>query len=157
MIGRELTLVYKYIQSHYLNITRSEIDNFLKSQPSQLLMYDKPIVKAKPIQEEAPNLRWQVDLIDMTYVADSNKKYKYILNCIDVYSRFCWLRVLKDKSADTVRNAFIDIIEQTNVTPNIVQSDNGGEFMESFHDYLEQHNIKHIFNSTYSPNQNAIV
>jgi hypothetical protein len=83
--------------------------------------------------------------------------YDYILNCIDVYSRYCWLRLLKKKEAAKVRDALIDIIETAGISPNVIQTDNGGEFKGEFDEYLRDHNISHLFSSTYSPNQNAIV
>ncbi len=79
------------------------------------------------------------------------------MNCIDVYSRYCWLRLLKKKEAAKVRDALIDIIETAGISPNVIQTDNGGEFKGEFDEYLRDHNISHLFSSTYSPNQNAIV
>ncbi len=51
----------------------------------------------------------------------------------------------------------MDIIETAGISPNVIQSDNGGEFKGEFDEYLQDNHITHLFNSTYSPNQNAIV
>jgi hypothetical protein len=74
-----------------------------------------------------------------------------------VYSRYCWLRLLKKKEAVQVKNAMIDIIETAGIAPNVIQTDNGTEFMGTFHEFLQNENIKHIYNHSYSPNQNSIV
>lgn len=54
---------------------------------------------------------WAVDLIDVQHYADDNDNFKYILAIIDVYSKFDWLRVLKQKTGIEVANALKDIIE----------------------------------------------
>jgi hypothetical protein len=89
--------------------------------------------------------------------AKQNKNYNYILNCVDVYSRYSFIRLLKKKDAISVRDQFIDIVESINVKPNIIQSDNGTEFLGLFAQYLKENDIRHILNSSYSPNQNSIV
>lgn len=148
---------YKLICREYANITRNEVKEFLEQTPGYLLTKQHQYLPAKPISEKFANNRWQIDLIDMSMYSKNNKGYNYILNCIDVYSRYAFIRLLKKKEAINVREAFINITNTSNVTPNVIQSDNGTEFMGEFHEYLKDNNIRHILNSTYSPNQNAIV
>ena len=125
MVGKGIVTTYKYIQARYINITRNDIYNFLKQQPQHQLLVDKQIVKARPIYEKASNIRWQIDLIDMSFISGFNNKYNYILNCVDVYSRYGWLRLLRHKTAVNVRTAFIDIVNTANIAPTLCQSDNG--------------------------------
>jgi len=49
---------------------------------------------------------WGADLVDMQEWSRINKGYKYMLNVIDVFSKYAWSVPLKDKKADTVTEAF---------------------------------------------------
>jgi transposase InsO family protein len=69
-----------------------------------------------------------VDLIDMQHYADDNDKYKYILAVIDVFSKFGWMRVMKQKTGIEVANTFKDIIRRSGWKPKMVWSDKGTEF-----------------------------
>jgi len=39
-----------------------------------------------------------MDLADLSYLSKYNNKYKYLLNVIDIFSRFAWSVFLKDKT-----------------------------------------------------------
>ncbi len=41
------------------------------------------------------NEQWSIDLAEMNDLSNYNKQYKYILVCIDVYSRYAFARLLK--------------------------------------------------------------
>ena len=73
------------------------------------------------------NSRGQVDLIDMQSQPDGN--FKWILNYQDHFTKFIHLRPLERKSAIDVATTLLDIFLMTNGAPNILQSDNGREFV----------------------------
>ena len=58
-----------------------------------------------------------------------NKKYKFILTCIDVLSKYARAIALKDKSADSVVNAMKRIFESSGRIPKKIQVDKGKEFI----------------------------
>jgi hypothetical protein len=66
-----------------------------------------------------------MDLIDMQTLSDG--EYKWLLNYQDHFTKLCFLRPLKAKSAMEVAAALIDIFTHIGV-PHILQSDNGREF-----------------------------
>lgn len=156
LIGKGIRSFYKYMNERYINIIYKDVTDFLKKQENYQLTSDINKVVNKPIIEKRPNARWQIDLIDMTNYDKSNKK-KYIFNCVDVFSRKIWLRPLKDKTAKLSRDALQNIIQTANVKPDTIQTDNGGEFLAEFSEYCEDNDIKHIFSTSYTPNDNAIV
>ena len=41
--------------------------------------------------------KWDVDLMDMTKYSKYNRGYNFILVAIDIFSKYVWLRPLKDK------------------------------------------------------------
>ena len=49
---------------------------------------------------------WAADLVDMQKFSKWNKGYKYLLMVIDVYSKYGWIKSLRDKIGETVTEAF---------------------------------------------------
>lgn len=76
-----------------------------------------------------PNHLWCADLIDMRNYGDENNDYKYILVCIDVYSRYVWMKPLKSKSCDEVIRMLKDCLTDAGkllkqqVHPNYIATD----------------------------------
>ena len=56
---------------------------------------------------------WSMDLVDMTPWAPHNDGYKWILNVIDVFTRYAWSKPLKSKAAKPVIDAFKEIINES--------------------------------------------
>ena len=54
---------------------------------------------------------WQMDLADMQPLADENDGYRYLLVCIDVFSKFAWIVSLKNKTGPALVEAFKVILE----------------------------------------------
>ena len=50
--------------------------------------------------------QWQADLVDISSLARFNKEYKFLLTCIDVFSKFAWVVPLKNKSGKNLVNGF---------------------------------------------------
>jgi hypothetical protein len=71
---------------------------------------------------------WAVDLIDMQHYAKDNDNFKFILAVIDVFSKFGWMRVLKNKTGIEVAHALNEIITSSGRKPKQVWCDKGTEF-----------------------------
>jgi hypothetical protein len=71
---------------------------------------------------------WAVDLIDMQHYAKDNDNFKFILAVIDVFSKFGWMRTLKNKTGVEVAHALSDIITSSGRKPKQVWCDKGTEF-----------------------------
>ena len=52
---------------------------------------------------------WAADLAEMESFSSKNKSVKYLLCVIDVFTKYAWVKPLKDKKGKTVLNAFIEI------------------------------------------------
>lgn len=100
---------------------------------------------------------WQIDLIDMQKYSKYNRGLKYILTCIDTFSKFAWAQAIKSKSADDVTRAMSTILNNNlGRNPKNIQSDDGREFFnEKFLVLMKKHNINHY--STYSVKKASIV
>ena len=73
-----------------------------------------------------------------------NKGIRYLLMVIDVFSKFGWIRPLKDKRGQTVADAFRSIFrERAARKPKMLWSDKGSEFFNAImKDLLSKNGIK---------------
>lgn len=86
--------------------------------------------------------QWEMDLVDMQQHVALNNGYRYMLTCIDSFSKFAWVVPLKDKSAISIRNAFINILDKNRV-PYRVRTDKGREFVNNvFNKLLKDRGIE---------------
>ena len=70
---------------------------------------------------------WQADLVDMQLLKKMNKGYRYILTCIDIFSKFAWAIPTKDKTGLSMIHAFRKIFK-TGRKPKKLQTDKGTEY-----------------------------
>lgn len=100
---------------------------------------------------------WQIDLIDMQKHARDNGGYKYILLCVDTFSKYAWAEPLKTKKGDEVTRVMRKILQNKQARkPNNIQSDDGTEFFNSsFRALMKNYKINHY--STFSVMKASIV
>ena len=125
-LGVGLASFYHKVAAQYLNITKKTTDAFLRNQANYQLAKTPHITMHKPVTTQAPNQRWQIDLIDMTFYPApvQNLGRKYILTLVDNFSGKVFLRGLMDREAKTIVNNLDDICEEAGTTPHILQGDN---------------------------------
>ena len=73
--------------------------------------------------------QWQADLVDVSAFSKQNKNHRYILTCIDIFSKFAWARPLKSKTGKNLVFAFQTIFKEQNRKPKTLQTDKGTEFL----------------------------
>ena len=61
-------------------------------------------------------------------VAGIGRRNRYVLTCIDGYSRFLATRVIPNKLAETVSSSLTDMFMKEVRIPHVVVADRGGEF-----------------------------
>ena len=54
----------------------------------------------------------------MGSLSSKNKNINYSLCDVDVFSKYAWVKPLKDKKSITSLNAFIAIVNESNCKPN---------------------------------------
>ena len=103
------------------------------------------------------NELWAIDLLDYSkkYIT-VNRKFRYALIVIDVFSRFAWSFPMKRKDAITSANAFKSILEQARVKPTLIVADKGSEFYnKNFKQVLTDNGI--TLYSTHQDVKSAVV
>ena len=71
---------------------------------------------------------WDVDLADMSNIADQYESNRFLLIVIDVFSKHLWVQPIPNKSHGSVIKAFEHIFQQTTRRPRTLRTDNGTEF-----------------------------
>ena len=88
--------------------------------------------------------------------SEENKGFRYMLNVIDVFSKFAWSIPLKDKKGITVLNAFKLIVKESGRIPKHIWVDEGKEFYnKNMDEWLKENNI--IRYSTHGEHKSAVV
>ena len=98
---------------------------------------------------------FSADLVEMQKFAKVNKGYRYLLTCIDIFSKYSWVIPLKDKKGNTIKNALQRIFKQRK--PNLLWTDRGTEFYnKQVQDLLNENNIK-LYSTNNSEIKSAVV
>ena len=71
---------------------------------------------------------WDADLADMQLIRTFNKKLRFLLCVIDLFSKYAWGLPLKDKKGVTIANAFQNILNDSKRKLNKIWADKGSEF-----------------------------
>jgi hypothetical protein len=141
--ARDLNKNKKELDSKYYGIPSSALKLFLQLCP--LCFPSRPSKKKhqaplKMIYSPRFGHRAQIDLINMETKAIQG--YNYILRYVDHLSGFAHVAVCRSKDANEVGMKLIQIISSS-VIPEILQSDNGPEFVgkcikmiKTFYDYI---------------------
>jgi Domain of unknown function (DUF5679)/Integrase core domain/Phospholipase A2-like domain len=98
---------------------------------------------------------WSCDLVEMQEWSKQNKGYRYMLNVVDVYSKYAWSVKLLDKKGKTVLEAFKQIVENSGSKPRHIWVDEGKEFYnKDMDEWSKQNGINRY--STYGEHKSAV-
>ncbi|GIY69298.1 uncharacterized transposon-derived protein F54H12.3 [Caerostris darwini] len=87
--------------------------------------------------------QFQADLSDLQSIKQFNNGYKFLLTCIDVFSKYAWAIPLKDKTGQSILKGFQKIFKERK--PMSLQTDTGTEFKNKIlQKYLKTINV-HFF------------
>ena len=156
-LGLGIISFYRVVINKYIGVNREDVEKFLKNQTVYQLTLEPHKGVNKPIITSYPNERWAIDLVDMNSYKDHNGGYRYILTCIDYFSKYVWAEGLKTNTAESVSQAMEKIATRANTYPKILQSDNGSEFKGVFEDWAKENKIDHIKTLSYNPKSNGLI
>ena len=77
------------------------------------------------------DIQFQADLVDMSIYTKENDNFKYMLTCIDVFSKYACTRVLKNKTGVEVTKAFESILKKGRI-PQKLQTDRRKLFFNKY-------------------------
>ena len=156
-LGLGIVSFYKIVKDKYIGITRDDVEKFIKNQTVYQITKEPKRGINKPIITTYPNERWAIDLVDMKIYEKYNSGYKYILTCIDYFTKYVWAEPFKDTQSISVTDAMEKISNDANTIPKILQSDNGSEFKGELSEWAHQNKIGQIKTLSYSPTSNGLI
>ena len=117
-----------------------------------------PRRRGNAITEMGVGVGLQVDLMDMSLLACRNKNVRWILTCVDVYSRHAWAIPVKRKTDTMMLQAFQELFRQPRTILLRVTSDNGKEFVNAkISKYFRSLAITHYLSQVGEKNTTGIV
>ena len=155
--GRERTLIAARKKYYWLTM-KVDIDNHI-NKCEKCAQNKGTVPKPAPIlQYPPPEGPWDVIAIDLLQLPASYQGSRYLLVCVDHFSRFVVLAPLANKTSEAVAHALISHVFCPYSTPRVLLSDNGSEFRNSLlEEICKQFNIKQTFTVTYHPSSNGLV
>ena len=79
----------------------------------------------------------------MQLISKFNKGFRFLLCVIDIFSKYAWVILLKDKKGINIINAFQKILKESNRKPNKIWVDKGsGFYNSSFEKWLKDNDIE---------------
>ena len=143
-------------QEGKFKLSRKQISDWLMSQDTYTLHkparrnFKRNRVIVGGIDEE-----WQMDLADMQSLKQYNDGYRYLLVCIDVFSKYAWIVPIKSKTGPDIVEAF-KVILALGRKPQKIMTDQGTEFFNKSFQTLLRHEGIQLFN-TFNETKASIV
>ena len=83
---------------------------------------------------------WDTNLAEIESLSSFIAGLKYLLCVTDVFTKYAWVKSLKDKKAKTVSQGFIEIVDKSK--PKISWVDQGRKFNKKFmQNWLNENDI----------------
>jgi hypothetical protein len=118
---------YKSLKDIIPDISRKDVEKYLQTDDSYTL--HKPVQKPRKfrrIYSRGIRYAFSIDLVDMSHLARKNRGYKWLISCIDMFSRKLYCFKSKNKKGKTITNVLRDFL--TREKPRKIETDEGGEF-----------------------------
>ena len=124
------SMVYKFFDKKFSgSVVATESNYQLANEPHRQVIRK---FKRQKVYSSFRGIIWGVDLANMQPLSKYNKGIKYLLFAIDLFSKYAWVFLLKDKRRISIVNAFRKILDSLNRKPNKIWVDQGGEFYKFF-------------------------
>ena len=105
----------------------------VKSMPQNRKLSEKrhkPIIRKffKKVYSSFKENIWGADLADIQSISKFNKEFRFLLCVIDIFSKYTWVVLFKEKNGVTIVNAFQSIFGRSNRKPKRIWVDKDSEF-----------------------------
>ena len=118
---------YREVVKLHPQTTRKQVLQFLKTRTAYTL--HKRVRKPRKYRRTltyGPRDLWQIDLLDLQKFKNTNKQYRYLCVIIDCFSKYLWVKPLKNKTASAIVKALALLLMTER--PKHLQADQGSEF-----------------------------
>ena len=135
------------VPAKWLREQLTAVDSYTRHREAKKPLYNPTFVRE-------PRRLLQADLLDKSRLKSRNANIPYWLVVIDSFTRFAWIRPLKNKFATTTADAFETILDEMSDSEKVklLLTDRGKEFVGGpFQTVLRNRNIEHIFPQFHAP------
>ncbi len=118
---------YREVVKLHPQTTRNQVVRFLKTQKAYTL--HKRVQKPRKYRRTltyGPRDLWQIDLLDLQKYKNENEQYRYLCVVIDCFSKYLWVKPLKNKTGAAIVKALALLLMMER--PKHLQADQGSEF-----------------------------
>ena len=135
---RQKELGHKYSMEQIRKFYNNQEVNQIYKRPPKIKSYNKIV---SPFQQIGTI---QADLMDVSKLRGHNNMTKYLLNVVDVYSRYAWSFPLTNKKPETILPHIKKVVNDVKKTSEekikkfTFTFDNGSEFKGVVSNYLKQ-------------------
>jgi hypothetical protein len=129
-----------------LQVSRKRVEDFLAEQETY--------ARHKPVRRNflrnhtyvrGIDDQWQADLAEVQHLSKDNGGIRYLLTCIDVFSKHAWVVAVRSKSSEDMVEAFHKLFQTSKRLPNRLQTDKGKEFLcKPVQQLLKQKGVHHF-------------
>jgi hypothetical protein len=150
----DLKTLKEYNKIYNLNLTNKDIEKWYYEQSvNQIYKQNNKVnIKYNHVVNKynEPGVL-QADLMDFKRFYHQNNGYKYLLNIIDIYSRFAWTFPIKSKKPEEITPHIEHVLKLLNDSIyKTLTVDKGGEFCGIVLDVLKKYNVKKYTNDPHA-------
>ena len=136
--------IYQWFKKNGYKLSRTKIENWLTKQ-EDVAIHRTPRrhFLRRPVISPYPGYMLDSDMAVYIDLAKYNDDYKYILFCIDVFSRYAWATPLKSKRPGEVIQAYKTLIDK-GMKASHIRTDKAGELTSKRTEaFFKSNNMKH--------------
>ena len=135
--------VSKLYQFYNGRLSYKQIKDFLKTVDTYTLHKSSRTLKYNPSYSRYKRHQFQLDLVDIQNLSKNNDNYRFLLSCIDTFTRYGFCIPLKNKTSDEVLMGFKLILTSAGKYPDTIVTDGGSEFLNNrFQQFCKDNSIK---------------
>lgn len=138
--------IYKKLKAQGVKVKLKDVKAVLDQQ--LVTQVYKPVPKKKKdryitIIAKAPRHQYQADLLDLKSYAKFNKNFRYLLNVVDVYSRYAYAVPVKTKTEEELIPAFEQVFDEMGKPENLNTDLEAAILGSKFQAVLQKEGIRH--------------
>ena len=137
--------LYKAAKERNGDIKLTTVSDWLsKNEIQNLHRYVQQNFKRSKVYTKGLRDMMEIDLMDVSNIAEFNDDINYLLVLIDAFSRELWVHPQKTKSAKDTLKSLSTLLEKSGV-PKRIRGDSGKEFINKYiENKIQKNNIKFI-------------
>lgn len=136
--------LYEKLRKRFPQVRLQDIKAFLEKQEVAQVFHRPNPHMFQSIVAPSPRDNYQMDLLDVSDYAFKNGGIRYLMNIVDVNSRFAYSAPLKTKGTMEVLEAFKRAIETLGKPKSLTSDLEGAVMSKEFQSFLDREGIKHF-------------